>query len=154
MGERWSMPVLGVALLAAALKTWRGRPEPGQEAPPLGGSARGHDFTIARAGCRRPCAFRGSIPKNVGADEVAAAAGIDTFGLPTDQQVAVLLAFVVLASIGVLTPLTVSLALGDGSRALLDNMKGWMARNNAVIMTVLFVLIGAKLIGDAISGFA
>ena len=47
-----------------------------------------------------------------------------------------------------------SLALGDGSRAFLDSLKGWMARNNPVIMTVLFVLIGAKLIGDAISGFA
>ena len=29
-----------------------------------------------------------------------------------------------------------------------------MARHNAVIMTVLFVVIGAKLIGDAISGFS
>jgi hypothetical protein len=29
-----------------------------------------------------------------------------------------------------------------------------MARYNAVIMSVLFLLIGAKLIGDAISGFS
>jgi hypothetical protein len=29
-----------------------------------------------------------------------------------------------------------------------------MARYNAAIMTVLFLLIGAKLIGDAISGFS
>jgi threonine/homoserine/homoserine lactone efflux protein len=98
-------------------------------------------------------ALSGLNPKNV-ALTVAAAAEIAAVGLPPDQQVAVLLAFVVLASIGVLTPLIVSLALGDGSRAPLDSLKGWMARNNAVIMTVLFVLIGAKLIGDAISGLA
>jgi len=29
-----------------------------------------------------------------------------------------------------------------------------MARYNAVIMGVLFLLIGAKLIGDAVSGFS
>ena len=29
-----------------------------------------------------------------------------------------------------------------------------MARHNAVIMAVLFLLIGAKLVGDAVSGFA
>ena len=144
--------VLGLALLAAALKTWRGRPEPGQEAPTPGWMRTVDDFTIAKAGAAG-LALSGLNPKNV-ALTVAAAAEIAAVGLPPDQQVAVLLAFVLLASIGVLTPLTVSLALGAGSRALLDNLKGWMARNNAVIMTVLFVLIGAKLIGDAISGFA
>ena len=45
-------------------------------------------------------------------------------------------------------------AMGDRSRALLDAMKDWMARNNAVIMAVLLLIIGVKLIGDAISGFA
>jgi hypothetical protein len=29
-----------------------------------------------------------------------------------------------------------------------------MARYNAVIMAVLFLIIGAKLIGDAVSGFS
>jgi hypothetical protein len=59
-----------------------------------------------------------------------------------------------MASAGVLTPLALSLALGDRSRELLDGLRGWMARHNAVIMAVLFLLIGAKLIGDAISGFS
>ena len=46
------------------------------------------------------------------------------------------------------------LALGDRSRDLLDALRGWMARNNAAVTAVLFLVIGAKLIGDAISGFA
>ena len=37
---------------------------------------------------------------------------------------------------------------------MLDGMKGWMARNNAVIMAVQLLIIGVKLIGDAISGFS
>jgi len=50
-------------------------------------------------------------------------------------------------------PLLLSLALGERSRGLLDALRDWMAANNAVIMAVLFLLIGAKLIGDAVSGF-
>jgi hypothetical protein len=61
-------------------------------------------------------------------------------------------AFVVVASVGLLTPLVLSLALGERSRDLLDGLRRWMARYNAAIMAVLFVVIGAKLIGDAVSG--
>ena len=86
--------------------------------------------------------------------EAGEPAEIAELGLPAGQQVAVLLVFVLLASGGVLTPLLLSLALGDRSRELLDGLRGWMARHNAVIMAVLFLLIGAKLIGDAISGFS
>jgi hypothetical protein len=50
-------------------------------------------------------------------------------------------------------------ALLDSSRTLrsalkiLDRLKAWMTDNNAAIMAVLCLVIGAKLIGDAISGF-
>ena len=90
--------------------------------------------------CRRPCALRAQPEKKRGADSLAAAAEIAAVGLPPDQQVAgksCSPSSSSAISIRVLIPLTVSLALGDGSRALLDNLKCWMARNNAVIMTVL-----------------
>jgi len=54
----------------------------------------------------------------------------------------------------VLAPLVLSLALGARSQKTLDELRGWMARYNTVIMTVLFLIIGAKLIGDAVSGFS
>lgn len=66
---------------------------------------------------------------------------------------AALLVFVVIASVGVLAPLALAVALGDRSRAPLDTLRGWMALNNATIMAVLFVVIGAKLIGDAVVAF-
>src|SRR3954452_18412324 len=84
----------------------------------------------------------------------AAGAEIAQVGLPAGRQVALLLGFLVVASAGVLTPLVLALILGDGSRALLEGLRAWMARYNAVIMGVLFLLIGAKLIGDAVSGFS
>jgi hypothetical protein len=54
----------------------------------------------------------------------------------------------------VLVPLVLAVVLGDRSRDLLDGIRGWMARHNAAIMAMLFLFIGAKLIGDAISGFS
>jgi hypothetical protein len=54
----------------------------------------------------------------------------------------------------VLAPVAAALVLGERSRDALDGLRNWMARNNATIMTVLFLLIGAKLVGDAISGFS
>jgi hypothetical protein len=85
---------------------------------------------------------------------VAAAAEIAEVGSAAGQQIAVLLVFVFVSSLGVLAPLVLSLALGPRSRKALDELGGWMARYNAVIVTVLFLVIGAKLIGDTVSGFS
>jgi hypothetical protein len=37
---------------------------------------------------------------------------------------------------------------------ILERLKSWLAQNNGVIMAVLLLVIGMKLIGDAISGFS
>jgi len=108
-------------------------------------------FTVARAGAIG-FALSALNPKNV-LLSVAAAAEIAAFGLDPSQQIATLAVFVALASAGVVAPLLLSLALGERSRGLLDALRDWMAANNAVIMVVLFLLIGAKLIGDAVTGF-
>jgi hypothetical protein len=42
----------------------------------------------------------------------------------------------------------------DLTPELIDGLKVWLARNNAVIMAVLMLIIGVKLIGNAISGFS
>ena len=85
---------------------------------------------------------------------IAGAAAIAQTGIPGGQQAVTWIIFIVIASIGVATPVVPSLALGGRSRDLLDHLRGWMAYNNAVIMAVLMLVIGAKLIGDAISGFS
>jgi hypothetical protein len=41
--------------------------------------------------------------------------------------------------------------MGTRSRELLTKLKDWMAQHNAVIMSILCLVIGAKLIGDTIS---
>jgi hypothetical protein len=37
---------------------------------------------------------------------------------------------------------------------VLERLKNWMAANNTAIMAVLCLIIGVKLIGDAITGFS
>jgi threonine/homoserine/homoserine lactone efflux protein len=144
--------ILGLLLFAMAVKQWRGRPNEGEETPTPGWMRTIDGFTTAKA-CGAGFALSAINPKNV-LLAVAASAEIAEVGLPAGQQIAVLLVFVLIASVGVLTPFVLSLALGDRSREPLDRLRLWMARHNAVIMAVLFVLIGAKLIGDAISGFS
>ena len=43
-------------------------------------------------------------------------------------------------------------ALGARAEGVLDDLKLWMAAHNSAIMAVLCLVIGAKLIGDAITG--
>jgi threonine/homoserine/homoserine lactone efflux protein len=143
---------LGLLLIALALKQWTGRPRAGDETPLPGWMRTIDDFTPVKAG-GAGFALSALNPKNI-LLTVAAAAEIADVGLPAGEQVAVLAVFVLLASGGVLAPLVLSLALGDRSSALLDGLRGWMARHNAAIMAVLFLLIGAKLVGDAISGLS
>jgi len=143
---------VGLLLLGLAVRQWRGRPRVGEETPVPGWMRRIDQFTIVKAGAAG-IALSALNPKNV-LLTAAAAAEIAAVGLPAGQQTAVLFGFVLIASAGVLTPLVLSLALGERSRELLDGLRGWMARHNAAVMAVLFLLIGAKLIGDAVSGFS
>ena len=143
---------LGVLLLAAAVKQWRGRPSAGQETPTPGWMSAIDEFTIAKAG-GVGFALSALNPKNV-LLTVAAAAEIAEVGLSGGREVAVLLGFVLVASVGVLAPLLLALALGERSGELLESLRGSMARYSAVIMSLLCLIIGAKLIGDALSGFS
>jgi threonine/homoserine/homoserine lactone efflux protein len=143
---------LGVVLLAAAVRQWRGRPNGGQETPTPGWMRAIDEFTIAKAG-GVGFALSALNPKNV-LLTVAAAAEIAEVGLSAGREAAVLVGFVLLASAGVLTPLVLALALGDRSREPLEGLRGWMARYSTVIMSLLCLIIGAKLIGDALAGFS
>jgi len=144
--------VLGLVLLAYAVKQWRGRPRAGAESPTPGWMRTVDAFTPVKA-AGAGFALSGLNPKNI-LLTAAAAVEIAEVGVSAGEQIGVLAVFVLIASVGVLTPVALSLALGDRSREPLDRIRGWMARNNAVILAVLFLVIGAKLVGDAISGFS
>ena len=144
--------VLGVVLLALAVKGWLGRPRKDEEAPTPRWMRSIDRFTVRRA-AGAGFGLSALNPKNV-LLVVAAAAEIAGAGLPAGQRLAVLAVFVLVASAGVLAPLVYSAIAGERSRGPLESLRGWMARWNAVIMSLLLLVIGLKLIGDAISGLS
>jgi len=144
--------VLGLLLILVAVKQWRGRPH-GHDEPPtpkwMGALDR---FTPAKAG-GAGVVLSALNPKNL-LLTIAGAAAIVQTGISTGQQIGAYVVFVVIASIGVAAPVVIYFAMGDRSIRILDRLKVWLARNNAVIMGVLMLIIGIKLIGNAISGFS
>jgi threonine/homoserine/homoserine lactone efflux protein len=146
----WLKLVLGAALLLLAAQQWRGRPHGGEEpATPTWMGTVDH-FTPAKA------AVAGLVlsalnPKNL-VLIVAGMSSIAQAGLPADEEAVALVVFTAIATIGAAVPVVIYFALGERSGELLDRLKTWMARNNAVIMAVLLLVIGVKLIGDTISG--
>ena len=146
----WLEAVLGVLLLLLALRQFRGRPHDGEAAPMPKWMGAIDGFTPPRA--IGAGAFLSSVnPKNL-LLAVGAATTIAQTGIPTSEQAIAYLVFALIATIGVASPVVIFFALGDRAPQLLERMKGWMGQNNAVIMSILCLVIGVKLIGQALGG--
>ena len=92
-------------------------------------------------------------PKNL-VLTVAAATTVGQSGLSgADQAIAYGVFARRSATIGVADPGRHLLRDGRPRAALLASLKAWMGAHNAAIMAVLCLVIGAKLIGDALPGF-
>ena len=77
---------------------------------------------------------------------------IAQLGIDSGEQAVALGVFIVMGTLGPAAPVALYFALGERAAAVLDDLKGWMGAHNAAIMAVLCLVIGAKLIGDGISG--
>jgi threonine/homoserine/homoserine lactone efflux protein len=148
----WLKLVLGLLMLLVAARQWRSRPQGDEEpaTPKWMGALDG--FTPVKA-IGAGVFLSGLNPKNL-LLAVAGATAVAGTGLSAGDEAIVWIVFILIASIGVAAPVVIALAMGARSRALLDRLKTWMARENAVIMAVLLLVIGVKLIGDAITGWS
>jgi hypothetical protein len=148
----WVKIVLGAALLLVAVRQFRGRPKDGDEAA--------LPKWMASIDTMKPltvlglAALLGGVnPKNL-LLAVSAGASIAQTGISGAGQAIAYAVFALIGTIGVGTPVVIYFALGERSEKMLTTLKDWMGRHNAVIMSVLCLVIGAKLIGDAIGGLA
>jgi threonine/homoserine/homoserine lactone efflux protein len=148
----WLKLVLGILLLLLAVRQWRGRPRPGQEADTPKWMQALDTVTPVKA-VGMGAVLSGANPKNL-LLAVSGAAAIAQTGISAGRQTVAWIVFVVVASVGVGTPVVLSLALGERSRTMLDELKRWMALHNAAIMAVLLLEFGVKLLGDGISGLS
>ncbi|HMN28238.1 MAG TPA: GAP family protein, partial [Caldilineaceae bacterium] len=138
----------GIGLLLAAYYIWRRRPA-SDVRPELPGWLK----TIHQI---RPLValavgfFLGLVSLKNLVFATAAASQIGQAHLAVTQALLVILIFIVIASLGVASPVYVSFAKGKQAEAILANWEQWLSLNNTTILCVLCLIIGADLLGDGL----
>jgi hypothetical protein len=146
----WVKIALGVLLLLVAARQFRGRPR-GDEAPQMPKWMATIDKTTPVAAVGLAAVLSGANPKNL-LLAIGGAAAIAQTGISGGQQAIAYAVFALIGTLGVGIPVVIYFAMGARSEKLLGGLKDWMSAHNAVIMSVLCLVIAAKLIGDGISG--
>lgn len=148
-GSGWIKVVIGAVLLVLAVRQWRSRPGEGDEPAMPGWMSSIDDFTAAKA-FGMALVLSAVNPKNLGLT-LAAATSIGAAGLDTGQEAVVVAVYVLLASITLIVPVIGFLVARTRMTPWLDSLKSWLTMNNATVMSILFVVLGAKVLGDGIS---
>ena len=82
---------------------------------------------------------------------IAASGRISQAGLPTDEIIAVILIFGLIGVMAVSIPWLISVISPNQVEARLSGMRDWLVANHSVIMTILFLILGVKLIGTGVA---
>ena len=149
-GVNWLKLGIGIVFLLMAAKQWTKRPGPGKE-PEVPGWMATIDSATAPHAALLGMALSGANPKNL-ALTLTAAASIAEAGLDTTDTAIAVAVFTALGSITVAGSVLFYLMAGDRAARPLAAVKQFMADNNAVIMMVVLLLLGAKLLGDGLAG--
>jgi len=149
-GVAWAKVALGILLLVMAARQWRKRPRKGEEPETPSWMAGIASLSTPRA-AGMGVALSAANPKNL-VLTLAASASIAQAGLDGADEAVAIAVFVALGSVTVAG--AVLFYLLDSARAErpLAAMKQFMSDNNAVIMMIVLLVIGAKLIGDGLAG--
>jgi len=143
--------LLGAGLLFLALRQWRSRPKPGEDAAlPKWMSA--IDTMNAGKGFGLGFLLAAVNPKNL---LMGAGAGvtIGSAGLTVGSIVVVIVVFTVIAAASVAIPVIAYLVASKQMTGPLESLRTWLVHNNATVMAVLLVVIGFVLIGKGIGSF-
>lgn len=144
----WLLLLLGAFAVLAGILQFRKRPKPGEE-PAMPGWMKAIDkFTAGRA-ASIGLALAAVNPKNLMLT-VAAAAAIAGAGLDGGESFLALSVFVLVGSLGLAIPIVIYFLGGAKAAASLEELRQWLAIHNPAIMTVLFVIIGMKLVGNGL----
>jgi hypothetical protein len=148
----WLLLILGAMCVLLGVRQFRGRPRGGEEPPLPKWMTLIDQFTVGRSAAIG-FALAAINPKNTTLT-LAAAAAIAGAGLDTAASFVVLAVFVLLGTLGLAIPFGIYLLGGDKAAETLQGLRHWLGANNATIMAVLFVVIGAKLVGGGLQSIA
>ncbi len=147
-GVSWVKVGLGAVLMSAGVRQWRGRDR--HQGPPKWMAAVDRMGFVQALGLG--AALAAINPKNL-LMAVAAGVAIGTGGLTVADTVVVVAIYTVIAASTVAVPVVAYAVAKDRMRGPLDRAKTWLEANNAAVMAVLFLVIGAVLVGKGIGGF-
>jgi len=149
-GINWLMAAIGALFLVMAARQWTKRPNPG-ETPEMPAWMASINTVSPMKALLLGAALSGANPKNV-ALTFAASAAIANAGLDGADTAIAIATFVAIGSITVVGAVAFHLAAPRTAERPLGAIREFMAANNATIMMVILVLLGAKILGDALAG--
>jgi threonine/homoserine/homoserine lactone efflux protein len=144
----WSKVLIGALLLLLAVRSWRSRPAPGEQADSPAWMAGIDAFSPGKAFVLA-LLLAGVNPKNL---LLAAGAGgaVAGLGLQGGEAVVALGAFVLIASLTIAGPVVYYLVGGTAARSRLETTKEWLAVHNDAVMTVLLLVLGLSLVSEGV----
>lgn len=142
----WVRVVLGAVLVGYGIRQWLSRHR--SDEPPAWMQSL-EDATPSRA-LRLSLVLSAANPKIL---LLAAAGGLDigSAGLTAVGQAAAVLAFAVVASLGVAVPVLGYAVVGDRLLPPLQRAKDWLLRNNSAVMAVVIAVIGLVLLKNGLT---
>ena len=141
--------VIGVLLIGLAYRMWRRRNEPARPSA----LTRRVDGLTAKSSVGLGLLVSVVDPASI---SLGFLSGVDIAAarLPVPAAVLVAAAFVAVSTVTITVPLAAYLAGGQAVRDRLVGVKAWLQSNEKAVMMVLFLLIGAMLIGRGIRDLA
>jgi hypothetical protein len=143
--------VIGALAVLLAVKQWRGRPRAGQE--PVMPKWMGAIDTVTAGKAVGLGALLSSVanPKNLMLC-LAAGVAIGGGGLSTGDSVVAVVVFVLLGTCTVGIPVVGYVVARRRMQVPLDELRVWLAANNATVMAVVLVVLGVVIFGKGLSG--
>jgi threonine/homoserine/homoserine lactone efflux protein len=149
-GINWVMAGIGALFLVMAAQQWKKRPKPGQTTEMPGWMASMNAVSPMRA-LLMGAALSAVNPKNL-ALTLAASAAIATADLSDSDTALAIITFVAIGSATVVGAVVFYVAAPRKAERPLAAIREFMAENNATIMMVILLVLGVKILGDALAG--
>ncbi|MGW6916658.1 GAP family protein [Kitasatospora sp. NPDC054939] len=146
----WLRLGLGVLFLLLGAAQWRDRPREGHVHSPPKWMQAVDRFTPARS-AGLAALLVAANPKNL-VLAVGGAVAVATAPASAAGKAGAAALLVLIGSSCTLLPLAVHLFGGQRSDRVLGEWKAWMATHNTAIVMVVLLVLGAKYVGDAITG--
>ncbi|NKR91786.1 GAP family protein [Rhodococcus hoagii] len=143
--------VLGVLLLALAVKQWRTRPAPGEE-PSMPAWLAAIDKVTPGKALALGVGLSAINPKNL-LMIVGAAVAVSQLDVGVGAKTVTGVVFTILAASTVAVPVVGYFTMRERATSWLQGLKVWLTANNAAVMAVLLLVIGVSLIGKGIGGY-